>query len=175
MDRTEKSNNLGLFATDAGKAPFILVAEYRGTKVSEINEFRRELEKAGMKYRVIKNTLARRAFAQVGVSGLDGQLKGMSGFVFSSDDAVASAKALRGLMKVVPQMQVRAGYFDGGVLGNKAIEIVADMPSKEDLLARLLATLVEGPRQLVSVIQAPARDLVQVLKNYEDKLSEASA
>lgn len=175
MNRTEKAEQVKRLAELAGNAPFIVVAEFRGTKVSEVNQFRRDLEKAGMAYKVIKNTLARRAFGEVGVAGLDGKLKGMTGIVFSNADAIASAKRLKELVQAVPTLQVRAGYFDGAPLDANAIKTVAELPSREDILAQLLATMQEGPRQLVGVVQAPARDLVYVLSNYANKLAADAA
>jgi len=174
MNQTQKADVVKAFGSAAGTAPFIVVAEYRGTKVAEVNAFRRELEKHGLRYKVIKNTLARRAFAEIGVNGLDGKLKGMTGIVLSTEDAVGSAKVLKDALKEVPHMQVRAGFFDNSVFDKDAIKVVSEMPSREDLLAKLLATLQEGPRQLVSVIQAPARDLLQLLKNYENKFTAQS-
>lgn len=173
MNRAEKAEIVAGFGERAAKAPFVVLTEFRGTKVSDINQFRRALEKNGMGFRVIKNTLARRAFEAVGVTGLDGHLKGMTGVVLSGADGIASAKILRDLLKPLPTVQVRAGYFDGGVLAADAVKVVAELPGREELLSMLLATLQEGPRQLVSVVQAPARDLLQLLKNYENKLSEA--
>lgn len=175
MNHSEKAEIVKAFGSGAAKAPFILIAEYRGTKVSEINGFRRELEKHGMQYKVVKNTLARRAFGDAGIKGLDGKLKGMTGVVFSNEDAIGSAKVLRDLLKTLPTIQVRAGYFDNSVIAADAVKVVAEMPSREDLLSQLLATLQEGPRLLVSVIQAPARDLLQLLKNYENKLADAAS
>lgn len=175
MNQAQKAEVVKAFGSAAVTAPFIVVAEYRGTKVSEVNAFRRELEKHGLQYKVIKNTLARRAFKEIGVTGLEGTLKGMTGIVLSNEDAVGSAKILKDVLKTVPQMQVRAGYFDNSVIAKDAVKVVSEMPSREDLLAKLLATLQEGPRQLVSVIQAPARDLLQLLKNYETKLAETAA
>jgi len=174
MNRTEKAEQIQAFAGYAA-APFIVLAEYPGTKVSEINQFRRDLEKNGMRYKVIKNTLAKRAFSDAGVSGLDKNLKGMTGVVFSSPDAIGSAKILKDLVKAIPTLQVRAGFFDGSVMNAECIGTVASLPSREDLLAQLLATLQEGPRQLLSVIQAPGRDLVQLLKNFENKLAAEPA
>ncbi|MBM4365886.1 MAG: 50S ribosomal protein L10 [Deltaproteobacteria bacterium] len=171
MNRAQKAEQVSAFATYAKEAPFIVLAEYRGTKVSEINQFRRDLEKNGMRYKVIKNTLARRAFADVGVGGMDKSLKGMTGVVFSSPDAIGSAKVLKDLLKPLPTIAVRAGFFDGTAMAADCVGVVSSLPSREDILAQLLATLQEGPRQLVSVIQAPGRDLVQLLKNYEDKLA----
>lgn len=173
MNRTEKAEKVSQFGESASKAAFVVLTEFRGTKVSEINQLRRELEKNGMGFRVIKNTLARRAFENVGLSGLEASLKGMIGVVFSGPDGIASAKVIRDVLKPLPTVKVRAGYFDGGLLAADAVKLVAELPGREELLGMLLATLQEGPRQLVSVIAAPARDLVQVLKNYEDKLAAA--
>jgi len=173
MNRTEKAEVVSAFGERAAKAPFVVLAEFRGTKVADINQFRRDLEKNGMGFRVIKNTLAKRAFSSIGYDGLDGHLKGMTGVVTSGPDGIASAKVLRDLLKALQTVQVRAGYFDGGVLARDAVKVVADLPGREELLSMLLATIQEGPRQLVSVIAAPARDLVQVLKNYENKLAGA--
>lgn len=172
MNRTEKAVQVSTFASYAN-APLIVLAQFRGTKVSEINEFRRSLEKSGMRYKVIKNTLARRAFAEAGVPGFDKSLKGMTGVVFSGPDAVGSAKILKDLLKGLPTIKVQAGFFDGTTMAESCVDTVASLPSREDILAQLLATLNEGPRQLVSVLQAPGRDLVQLLKNYEDKLAGA--
>lgn len=172
MNRTQKTEQIETFAGYAKGAPFIVLAHFQGTKVSQINQFRRDLEKNGMRYKVIKNTLARRAFQDAGVGGLDSTLKGMTGVVFSGPDAIGSAKVLKDLIKGLPTMQVRAGFFDGSTMDAKCVDTVSSLPSREDLLAQLLSTLIEGPRQLVSVIQAPARDLVQLLKNYEDKLAQ---
>lgn len=173
MNRTEKAELVSGFGSRASKAPFVVLTEFRGTKVSEINQFRRELEKNGMGFRVVKNTLARRAFTSIGLDGLEGHLRGMTGVVMSGSDAIASAKVLRDLLKPLQTVKVRAGYFDGGVLAADAVKVVSELPGREELLGMLLATLQEGPRLLVSVVQAPARDLLQLLKNYEDKLSEA--
>jgi len=174
MNRTEKAAVIERFGENASSVPFIVVTEFRGTTVAEINQFRRDLEKNGMRFKVIKNTLARRAFGQIGVAGLDGHLKGMTGIVLSSADGNKSAKVLRDLLSPLKTVEVRAGYFDGGVLEGDAVKVVAELPGREELLATLLATLQEGPRQLVSVVQAPGRDLVQLLKNYENKLAEAA-
>jgi len=173
MNRAEKAELVQQFGARASGSAFVVLAEFRGTKVSDINQFRRDLEKNGMGFRVLKNTLAKRAFSDIGVAGLDGHLKGMIGVVFGTADGIASAKVLRDLLKPLQTLQVRAAYFDGGILEADAVKIVSELPGREELLGMLLATIQEGPRQLVSVIQAPARDLVQILKNYEDKLTEA--
>lgn len=175
MNRTEKAELTQQFGSTAAKTPFVVVTEFRGTKVSEINTVRRELEKNGMSFRVIKNTLAKRAFADAGCAGLEGHLKGMTGVVFSGPDAIASARVMKDLFKPYPTIQIRAGYFDGSVMPGDAVKLVSELPGKPELYARLLATMLEGPRQLLRVLNGPGRELVQVLKNHEDKLSAAAA
>ncbi|MES2640870.1 MAG: 50S ribosomal protein L10 [Myxococcota bacterium] len=175
MNRAEKAELVTQFGGRASGSAFVVLTEFRGTKVSDINQFRRDLEKNGMGFRVLKNTLARRAFTNIGFTGLEGHLKGMIGVVLSGPDGIASAKVLRDLLKPLTTMKVRAGYFDGDLLEADAVKIVSELPGREELLSMLLATIQEGPRQIVSVIAAPARDLVQILKNYEDKLAVAEA
>lgn len=174
MNRTEKAEIVGDFTESAKGAAFVVVTEFRGTKVADINRLRRDLEKNGMSFRVIKNTLARRSFQTVGYNGLENHLKGMTGVVFSGPDGIASARLLKDLLKPLTTISVRAGYFDGTLLNQDAVKVVADLPGREELLSTLLATLQAGPQQVVGIIAAPARDLLQVLKNYEIKLAESN-
>lgn len=172
MNRTEKAEIIRAFGARAGTTPFVVVTEYRGIRVSEVTALRRELEKNGMAFKVIKNTLARRALAEVGYTGLDEHLKGMTGVLFSGPDGIASARILRDLLRTYPTIQVRAAWFDGGIIAGDAVKVVAELPGREELLARLLATMLEGPRQLLRVLQAPSREVLQVLSNHENKLAE---
>jgi len=152
-----KGQVIDAFGDAASKAPFIVITEFRGTKVSDINQFRRDLEKAGMRFRVIKNTLAKRAFTSSGITGVNHTLKGMTGIVLSSPDGVASAKTLRDLLKGLQTVQVRSGFFEGTALDAEGVKQVAEMPGKEALLALILA---------------PAQNLLYLLSNYATKLSE---
>lgn len=175
MNRETKADVVNAFTEQITRSPFILITEFKGTKVSDINQLRRELEKNGMKFQVIKNSLAYRAFASQGGEGLEKHLKGMTGIVFSSPDAVASARVLKDVLKPFATIQVKGGFFDSSVLEADAVKVVSEMPGREELYALLLATVQAGPQNLVSVISAPARDLLQVLANYETKLAEAAS
>jgi large subunit ribosomal protein L10 len=110
------------------------------------------------------------------MEGLGEHLTGMSGWVLSGEDPVAAAKALRDATKELAKAKtfiVKGGYFDGQTLDPAGVAKVADLPSKEELLSLLLRTLQAGPRQVMGVIRGPARDLLYLLKNYEDKLASA--
>ncbi len=159
-------------------APLVVLTDYRGVDVAEINQFRRALEAQGVEYRVIKNTLGRRAVEGTELEGLAKHMTGMTGWVLSGDDPIATAKVLRDVTKDLNKKEkllLKAGFFDGQTLDSAEIKKVADLPSREELLALLLRTLQEGPRQVLGVLQAPARDLLYLLKNYETKLEESGA
>lgn len=176
MNRAQKAEMVKEFAERLSNAPFVAVADYRGITVEQVDVLRRSLEKEGIEYRVIKNTLAKRAIAGTPMEGLGEHLTGMSGWVLSGEDPVAAAKALRDATKELAKAKtfiVKGGYFDGQTLDPAGVAKVADLPSKEELLSLLLRTLQAGPRQVMGVIRGPARDLLYLLKNYEDKLASA--
>ena len=178
MNRTQKEELVASLRDRLTAAPFLALADYRGVNVAEINQFRRTLGAKGIDYIVVKNTLARRALQGTEWEGLADGLTGMTGWVVSGEDPIDAAKTLKSVIKELnfkkqEKFQIKSGYFDGALLEANEVEKVADLPSKEELLVMLLQTMKEGPRQMVSVVQAPARDLVNLLKNYENKLAEA--
>lgn len=180
MNRTEKASFVEAFHERVAKASLVVLADFRGMTVPEVNAFRRSLAAAGVGYQVVKNTLAKRAIQGTPLEGLAQWLTGMTGWVIAGEDGdpVGAAKVLRDATNDFRKEQrfiVKGGYFDGESLDAEAIEKVADLQSREELLAQLLATIQEPARQVLGVIQGPARDLVYLLKNYEQKLSEEGA
>ena len=178
MNRAQKKAYVEDLRGRLTAAPFLALADYRGVDVAEINQFRRALAAKGIDYVVIKNTLVRRALEGTEYEAVVANLSGMTGWVISGDDPIDAAKTLKSVYKELDfkkkeKFELKGGYFDGAVLDGVEVIKVADLPSKEELLVMLLRTIQEGPRQLVSVVQAPARDLVNLLKNYENKLAEA--
>jgi large subunit ribosomal protein L10 len=178
MNRAQKTEFTEALARRIASAPLVVLADYRTVTVSEINAFRRTLEAAGVEYKVVKNTLARRAIANTPLEGLGEYLTGMTGVVISGDDPIATAKLLREVtkdFKKAEKFAIKGGYFDGQVLNGEEVQKVADLPSREELLSTLLRTIQEGPRQILGVLQAPARDLLYLLRNHEAKLAESEA
>lgn len=94
------------------------------------------------------------------------------GVLFAGDDPIAAAKVFRDLAKANDKLQAKAGFFEGDVLDAKGVVAVADLPSREELLTVLLRTVIEAPRQVLGVLQAPARDLLYLLQNYAKKLED---
>ena len=178
MNRTEKEAYVADLRAKITQAPFLALADYRGVNVTEINQFRRTLGAKGIEYIVIKNTLAKRALEGTEYESIAQGLSGMTGWVVSGEDPIDAAKTLKSLIKELDfekqeKFIVKGGFFEGETIDAVTVKKVAELPSKEELLVMLLRTIQEGPRQMVSVVQAPARDLVNLLKNYENKLAES--
>lgn len=178
MNRTQKAEMVAQLTERLGAAPLVMVADYRGITVAEIDMIRRSLESAGIEYKVIKNTLAKRAIAGTEKEGLGELLQDMTGMIISGEDPIGAAKAVREALKPFAKSEkfvIKGGFFEGDVLSGEAIQKVADLPGREELLVMMLRTLQEGPRQAMGVIQGPGRDLVYLLKNYENKLADGDS
>jgi len=175
VNREEKGELINSLSERLKTTPLVMVADYRGVTVAEITAFRRALAVKGLEYKVIKNTLAARSVMGTPMAKLEPMLTGMTGWILSSPDGIESARNVRDLFKTFKKQEkltIKGGYFDGEAYDAEGIMKVADLPGRPELLGKLLATIVEGPRRLLGVLQGPARDLLYVLKNYEKKLAE---
>jgi large subunit ribosomal protein L10 len=157
------------------EAPLVILTDFKGSTVAEMEALRRACEPEGVSFRVVKNTLCRRALSGTDFEPLTEHLRGNVGVVFSSDDPIAAAKVFKAQVKANDKLAVKAGFFEGVVLDAAGVSAVAELPSREELLVLLLRTMQEGPRQVLGVLQAPARDLLYLLKNYQTKMEEAGA
>jgi len=172
--KSQRQDRVDSLRAELEAAPLIALVNYEKITVEQVNNVRRKFEEKGLVYKVEKNTLINRAVLGTEKEGIGKYLKGMTGLVISGEDAIDAAKTIREVAKEFKgeTFVVKGGFFDGDVLDGTQIDKVADLPSKEELLSTLLRTIQEGPRQILGVIQGPARDLVNLLKNYENKLSE---
>ena len=147
----------------------VLLTEYRGLKVSELAELRRNLRTAGGDYKVYKNTLVRFAVRELGIEGVEELLVGPTALAFVDGDAAAVAKALRDYGRTNPALVLK-----GGVLGSKTLtadeaKALADLPSREVLLARLAGGLAAPLQQLAGLLQALPRNLAYGLQALVDQ------
>jgi len=176
MNKDQKIETVNRLKTQFETSPFVVFVDYRKVTVAEIDQVRRSCEAKELRYLVAKNTFVRKAVEGTDKENISGAeyLKGMTGIIFSGEDAIAGAKFVRELAKGFSKKEkftVKGGYFDGELLNIKGVDQVADFLSREDLLSLMLRTIQEGPRQAIGVVQAPARDLLYLLRNYENTLS----
>ncbi len=131
-----------------------VLVDYKGINVEDDTKLRAELRKAGVEYTVIKNTLISRACDAVGYESLKDCLKGMTAFAISKDDQVAAAKILANYAKDHDNFVLKAGYCDGNVLDAEGIKALAEIPSKEVLIGRMLGSLQSSLYSFAYVLQA---------------------
>lgn len=139
-----------------------VVADYRGLNVAQVTELRKSLREAGVEFKVIKNTLLRRATAEAELTDLDEHLVGPTAIAFSEEDAIAPAKILSQFAKKNEQLEIKAGVVEGKVVSVDEIKALAELPSREGLLSMLL-----------SVLQAPVRNFALAVKAVSEKDGEA--
>ena len=175
MNREEKAQMIDELHQRFMAGPFVVLTDFKGSTVPQMDSIRRSCEPAGLYFRVVKNTLAVRALEGTGKEKLADHFVGNVGLIVSGDDPIAAAKFVRQYAKENENIKVKAGFFDGDVIDAKGVGAVAELPSKEELQSMLLATLQAGPRNLLGVLQAPARDLLYLLSNYATKLETAGS
>ncbi len=158
-----------------GSATASVVTEYRGLTVAELAELRRSLAAAGGDYKVYKNTLVRRAIAGSAHQPMEDLLTGPTAIAFVHGDVSAVAKALRDFSRNYPSLVVKGGLLDGSALSSAQLTALADLPSREVLLARLAGALSAPLTQMAGLLQALPRNLAYGLSALLDQRGGAPA
>ena len=172
MNRTEKQVAVEQLNKDAEAVSGVFAVDFRGLKVEEATELRRKIRESGSKYRVVKNTLALRSLKGTSLDPIQVHLKGMTALAYTEADPVALAKLLNDFAKDVPVLTFKGGMISGKEVTPEECKQLASLPSREELLAQLLSVLLAPIQNFLGVLEAPARDLILVLKAAGDKPTE---
>lgn len=172
MNRAEKETFVADIKERFNNAPLVILTDFKGSTVDEMDVLRRACEPVGVHFQVVKNTLCKRALAESDKEDLTKFFSGNIGVVFAGEDPIAAAKLFTEQAKQNEKLEIRAGYFEGDVLDAQGVAAVAALPSREELLSILLRTILAAPRQVMGIIRAPARDLLYLLSNFASKLED---
>jgi large subunit ribosomal protein L10 len=175
VSRADKETELSALQAAFREAETAVLVDYRGVTVPQVTELRRQINAAGATYRVVKNTLAKRASAGTSLEPLLVHFAGTTAVVYTGKDPVALAKALTTFVKATPTMTIKAAIVQGKPVAAAAVNDLATLPGKPELYAKLLFVLQAPMQQLVTVLSAVPRDLVNVLAAAERKRNEDSS
>ena len=147
---------------------------FNGQSIADVTKLRRKFREGGVEYKVIKNTLTRIAANELGYNDLDPFLEGTTALAYSTEDVIAPAKILKQFIKETKTetLTVKAGLADGKVIDAAAVDALASLPSREELLAKLLGSMNAPITGLVNVLQGNIRNVVYALEAVRAKKAE---
>ena len=174
MNRTEKSDAIAKMTEALGKAPHAFLIDFQGLNVPDVTELRRQVRATGSEYVVVKNTLALRAIKDAPIGALSEHFTGMTAVAWSKTDIVQLAKVLHQFGKTNPKIKVKAALVEGRPVPAAALESLASLPTRPELVARLLGLMQSPVRRLVTVLSSPQRKLAMTISAVAEKKSAAA-
>jgi large subunit ribosomal protein L10 len=172
--KEQKAEQVEVLTEKLRKAKVALLTDYRGLTVTQLQELRGKLRTGDVEYRVVKNTLARRAAEAAGVPALQSELEGPVAIAFGYDDLSLPSKLINEFVRTSRlKLDVKGGLVEGRVFSPDQVKQLADLPSRETLIAQLMGTLQSPVGQLVGIMQTPVQQLIGVLDAYKTKLEAA--
>lgn len=174
MNRTEKEQELAFLREALSSAQALVLTSLKGLTVAEVSDLRRRLHDAGVSYRVVKNTLAKKAVDGTPMSVVSADFREETAIAWSSADAVAPAKVVINFKKDVEKFQIKSGYSSGQRIDAAGVEALSKLPSLDELRSKLLGTIQAVPAKLVRQVNAPGQQLAAVVQARVNKEKEAA-
>ena len=169
MPNIAKEEKVRTIKADLEKATAVWVVDYRGLTVKESERLRGAIREADAQLKVLKNTLTQRALAELELPTMDEILAGPSAFVFTNGDPVAAAKTLKKFGKENKNLVIKGGIMEGREVNADQVQAIAELPSREELIAKLLGTLQNPMTGLVRVLNGPMESFARVVDAIKDQ------
>ena len=170
--REIKAADLDVLRGEFAATETAFVVEFKGLTVVAVDELRKKVREAGGSYRVVKNTLARKASEGTKLAVIAPQFKGPTAVICAGPEPAKVAKTLTDFAKVNPALVLKAGTMEGLALDAEQCKSLANLPSREELLSKLLYLLKSPMQRLAAVLAAPQRNLAVVIGQVAEKKSE---
>lgn len=164
VSREDKQVQVQELVEKLGSAKGAVLTDYKGISVAKITELRKQLRQADVEFKVVKNTLAKRATAELGISGMDAYFEGPTAIAFSLTDPVAPAKTVSEFIKTQKMLEIKAGLVEGKVISSEGVQALADLPPREVLIAQVVGTMAAPLSGFLNVLQGPVRKLGYALE-----------
>ena len=174
MKREDKATAISEFSEGIGKATNAFLISFKGITVPQVTELRKQVRDTNSKYVVVKNTLALIAVKDSPLKALEGAFSGPTAVAWNTSDAVALAKALTKFAKDVPAVQFKGALLNGQALPASEIQNIANLPSREELISKLLYLMQHPIRGLATVLQGNIRQFAVVVNEIAKQKGEAS-
>jgi large subunit ribosomal protein L10 len=173
LTRSDKEQLLAEYENGLAQAPHAFLLGYQGITVPQVTELRNRVRASGGEYLVVKNTLALRATVGTPLEALSRHFVGPTAVAYNADNPVALAKVLTAFAKANPNLVFKGAVVEGRPVEAKEIQAIAELPSREELVGKLLFLIQSPVRRLVSVLNGPARSLVAVVAQIADQKSKS--
>jgi large subunit ribosomal protein L10 len=174
LNRTEKEQTVASLYSGFSDATFVSLVAFKGLNVPEISLLRHELRAAGTEFRVVKNTLARRAIKGTDLEQLEEHFVGSTAVALTNQDPAAPAKILAKFAKNNPKLEVRIGLLSGKPLSKESIERLSRLPPREGLLSMLLGTLKAPTSGLVNVLSGVLSKFLRTLHAIQQEKEKSA-
>lgn len=176
MKRDEKQKKAEALREELQKAKTVILSGFEGTTVAQDTELRRKVAETGARYQVVKNSVVERAAQGTSLEPVAQKLRGTTSLAYTAADPVSLAKALTAHAKGNPALVFKAGVVEGRVVALQDLEMIASLPSRDDVFARVLFMLNAPAQRLAGTVSAVARDLAFVIQQgvKEKKFKESA-
>ncbi|MFO0960314.1 MAG: 50S ribosomal protein L10 [Isosphaeraceae bacterium] len=168
MSKYVKEIMMDQMKADLGDTRSVLILDFKGLDAMAENKLRLHLRKKKIRLRALKNTLARRVFADMGLGGLDRFLAGPTVAVWGGDGVAELAKEISDQVKKLKKPEIKGGAVDGIIIGPAQVEDITKLPSREELIGRVAALAIAPAQRIVSLANAPASGLLGQLKTMSE-------
>ncbi len=172
MNRTEKTEMVEALGKDLARSSNAILFAFAGLKVPEVTELRRQVRGTQSKYLVVKNTLALRATKGTALEAVAEHFTGATAVAYNQSSPVALARVLTAFAKTNPNLVFKAAVIEGRAVAASEIKAIAELPSREELVSRLLYLMQSPMRCLVTVLTGPVRNLAGVMAQIADQRSK---